>query len=159
VAVLGAHRLALGELFTLAYRFGAVRKTPRHLQTGLRGELEAMFFLKRLGFTVVERRWQSPDHRGDLDLVTFEGDTLCFVEVKTRTARDLTPAALAVDAEKRRTLERLAGSYLRRVRFLDRPEKVLVRFDIVSVYLLASGVECEILRDCFRRHTSGPRGV
>ena len=148
-----------GRAIELGYRFGPTRTTARHLQTGQRGELEALFFLQRLGFTVVDRRWRSPEDPGDLDLVAWESDTLCFVEVKARRARDLTPAALAVDAHKRRTLERLAGSYLRTVRFLDRPEKMLVRFDIVSVYLLASGVECEMLRDCFGRHTSGPRGV
>jgi putative endonuclease len=58
---------------------------------------------------------------------------LCFVEVKTRTAHDMTPAEAAVDRHKRTVLRRLARSYIRQV---PQPEMPPVRFDVISVYLV-----------------------
>src|SRR5579871_5783641 len=68
--------------------------TP-HLKTGLRGERAALFELRRRGVVVVARRWTSSRMRGDVDLIGWDGDWLCFIEVKTRTERDMTPAEAA----------------------------------------------------------------
>jgi len=68
-----------------------------------------------------------------VDLIAWDGPTLCFVEVKTRTAQDMTPAEMAVDRHKRNTLRRLATHYIRQLPQTERPP---VRFDIVSVYLV-----------------------
>jgi putative endonuclease len=103
---------------------------PMHLVTGRRGERAAFFHLRRKGFTVVARGWRSGIVRGDLDLIAWEGDTLCFVEVKTRTTRAVATAEASVDEDKRRTLRRLARHYLRQLPKQDVP----VRFDILSVY-------------------------
>jgi putative endonuclease len=81
----------------------------------------------------VARRWSSGERPGDIDLIAWDGSTLCFVEVKTRTARDMTPAETAVDGHKRQTLRRLSMQYIRQ---LPRGERPLVRFDIVSVYMV-----------------------
>jgi putative endonuclease len=58
---------------------------------------------------------------------------LCFVEVKTRTARDVSAAEIAVDWHKRNTLRKLARRYVRQ---LPEPAAPSVRFDILSVYLV-----------------------
>ena len=88
---------------------------------------------------------------GDLDLIGWDGDHLCFVEVKTRTARDMTPAESAVDEHKREMLRRLARVYLRT--FPERERRsVPVRFDVVSVYLLPGGTEFEIFQGAFGWH-------
>ena len=50
---------------------------------------------------MVARRWSSGDVPGDVDLIAWQGPMLCFIEVKTRTAHDMTPAETAVDAHKR----------------------------------------------------------
>ena len=113
---------------------------PAHLLTGTRGEDAAFFHLLRKDYTVVARRWSAGYVHGDADLIAWHGGTLCFVEVKTRTARDLTPAESAVDSHKRNVLRRLARAYLRQLSYLTPPP---VRFDVVSVYLLA-GHKAEI---------------
>lgn len=129
------------------------RRRPEHLRVGERGELEAMFALREMGFTVVARRWTTGRLRGDLDLVAWEADVLCFVEVKTRSRRNvLDPAEAAVDGEKRRVLRRMASAYLRG--FPEAPRRaVLSRFDVMSVYLGdATGAgepTCELLRNAF----------
>ena len=106
-----------------------------HLRTGLAGERAALFELGRRGYIVVARRWTSSRYRGDVDLIAWHGDSLCFIEVKTRTAHDIAPAESAVDEDKRRTLRRLARAYLRSFPSRER-ERILTRFDVISVYLL-----------------------
>ena len=123
---------ALGGLDGLARRRGRAT-VPEHLSTGIEGEDAAFFFLRRKGFVVVARRWSAGDRPGDVDLIAWDGPTLCFVEVKTRTAQDMTPAEMAVDRHKRNTLRRLATHYIRQLPQTERPP---VRFDIVSVYLV-----------------------
>jgi len=149
---LATQRWALLQLHSLSKKLGRAPKLPPHLQTGVRGEFEALFYLRRLGYTVVERRWRSPELNGDLDLVAWEGDTLCFIEVKTRTARDMTPAALAIDGPKRTMLQRMAASYLRSIP-READGNILTRIDIVSVYLLGDQIECELVRDAFPRNS------
>jgi putative endonuclease len=78
-------------------RLPGKRLVAQHLVTGLRGERAALFELRRRGITVVARRWTNAKMRGDVDLIGWDGDRLCFFEVKTRTARDLKPAESAVD--------------------------------------------------------------
>ena len=104
---------------------------PAHLSVGLAGEDAALFYLQRKSYVVVARRWSSGDVPGDVDLIAWDGPVLCFIEVKTRTAHDLTPAETAVDDHKRNVLRRLARRYVRQLRGNSMPA---VRFDVVSVY-------------------------
>ena len=157
-------RACVMDLGNLGRRLGRDRTQPAHLRLGERGELEALFFLRRQGYIVTARRWRAPELSGDLDLVAWEGDTLCFIEVKSRSRRDRAPAALAIDQAKRRILSNMAREYLRtlpRSSRLAEAEHVLTRFDFVSVYLLDSGTECELLRDAldWRKDRSSGYGV
>ena len=106
---------------------------PAHLLTGAEGEDAVYFHLRRNRYIVVARRWSCGDRPGDIDLIAWQGPMLCFIEVKTRTAEDMTPAEAAVDRHKRYVLRRLASQYLRQLPLQERPP---VRFDVVSVYLL-----------------------
>ena len=106
---------------------------PAHLLTGISGEDAAFFCLRRKGYTVVARRWSAGNLPGDLDLIAWQGPLLCFIEVKTRTAHDMTPAEAAVDRHKQFVLRRLARAYIRQ---LPQPEPPPIRFDVLSVYLV-----------------------
>jgi putative endonuclease len=106
---------------------------PAHLATGLDGEDAAFFYLRRKGYVVVARRWSSGDLPGDVDLIAWQGAMLCFIEVKTRTAHDASPAEIAVDSHKRNILRRLARAYVRQ---LPQEAAPPVRFDVLSVYLV-----------------------
>ncbi|HLK33558.1 MAG TPA: YraN family protein [Terriglobales bacterium] len=113
--------------------------TAPHQQVGSRGEEEAYFYLRRLGYVMVARNWRSPRRRGEIDLIGWDGDVLCFVEVKSRTTRDVKPAEAAVDAEKQHELAGMAGEYLRHV--AGSPPW---RFDVLSVYYDRSCTSPEI---------------
>jgi len=124
---------ALGGLDRIARHRRPAPELPAHLITGYAGEDTAFFYLRRKGYTVVARRWSSGDVPGDVDMIAWQGDLLCFIEVKTRTAHDMTPAESAVGSHKRAVLRRLARRYVRQ---LPQPLPPEVRFDVISVYLL-----------------------
>ena len=120
------------------------QKAPAHLATGTQGEDAAVFHLLNKGYNVVARRWSARKLRGDVDLIAWQGELLCFFEVKTRTSRDLTPAHVAVDQHKRRILRSLARAYLRQLpRNASATARPNLRFDVIAVYLIP-GREPEI---------------
>jgi putative endonuclease len=81
------------------------------------------------GTPMVARNFRSPNRRGEIDLIGWHEDTLCFVEVKTRTTHDVKPAEAAVDREKRRDLLAVAREYLRHM-----PPSCPWRLEVISVY-------------------------
>jgi len=120
-------------------------KTPAHQQTGRRGEEAAYFHFRKMGYTMVARNFRSPRCRGEIHLIGWEEDVLCFVEVKTRTTRDVKPGEAAVDRHKRHEVAAVVREYLRRF-----PPSCQRRFDGVSVYYRhskASRPQIEIFRN------------
>ena len=143
-----AQEWGLGRMDRLAEQRRRGPAMARHLAAGLRGERAALFELRRRGYVMVAQRWTSGKVRGDVDLIGWHGERLCFIEVKTRTARDMAPAQSAVDEGKREMLRGLARVYLHA--FPEQQRKsVAVRFDVVSVYLLAGGAEFEVFEGAF----------
>ena len=144
-------RLRLLERFLqgsnrLAHRFSQEPRRPAHLEVGRRGEEAAYFYLRRQGYVVVARGWRSARLPGDIDLVAWEEDVLCFVEVKTRTSRNVATAESAVDEQKCNMLRRMGRQYLRG---LESPP-AQVRFDILSIYFEnGRKTEFELFRNAF----------
>ena len=122
-------RSLVRSLDWLILRVFPADKKPGHLRTGLRGEEDAYFHLRKLGYVMVARNYRSPRYRGEIDLIGWDQDVLCFVEVKTRRTQDVKTAEAAVDRHKRREIAQVAREYLRR-----QPPACQWRFDIVSVY-------------------------
>jgi putative endonuclease len=122
----------LRALDWLAARTLKPEDIPAHLRTGRRGEEDAYFYLRRRGYTIIARNYRSPQHRGELDLVGWNGDVLCFIEVKTRTSRDFKPAEAAVDRDKQKDLKMVARDFLRQMPLS--PDGVEWRFDVLAVY-------------------------
>ncbi len=81
-------RVVIRGLDSLAGRILPPDPSPSHHQTGRRGEEEAYFYLRRLGYVMVARNFRSPLRRSEIDLIGWDDDVLCFVEVKTRTSRE-----------------------------------------------------------------------
>jgi len=125
----GFTRIVIQALDWLAERTLAPDDRPAHQRIGSQGEEAAYFHLRRLGYAIVARNFRSPRCRGEIDLIGWDNDVLCFVEVKTRTSQEVKPPEAAVDRHKRREVAQVAREYLRRV-----PSCSQWRFDIVSVY-------------------------
>jgi putative endonuclease len=94
---------------------------------GRRGEDVAARHLKRRGYKILGRHVCLPS--GELDLVALDGDTVVFVEVKTRESDQHGDPSDAVTPAKQRRLTRLAVTFLKRYGLHDRP----ARFDVVAV--------------------------
>ena len=138
-------RLTLRALDSFARLLPRKDSTAQHLQTGRRGEEAAYFYLRAQGYVIIARNYRSPRSRSELDLVGWDGSTLCFIEVKTRSTRTVLPAETAVDAEKQGDLSRVAREFLRRLKG-DPP----FRFDIVSVYFdRGQAPDIELFRNAF----------
>ena len=136
-------RAILCGLDDISARFLAPDERPAHLRIGRRGEEAAFFYLRSLGYVIVARNYRTPRCRGEIDLIAWDGDILCFIEVKTRTTHDVKPAEAAVDGHKRAEVSQVARDYLRHM-----PPSCPWRFDIVSVYYggLTSRPEFELFR-------------
>jgi putative endonuclease len=128
----------------VAHRTLRADPRPQHQRTGSHGEEDAFFYLRKLGYVMVARNFRSPRCRGEVDLIGWDADVLCFIEVKTRTSRDVKTAEAAVDRHKRREVAQVAREYLRRL-----PPTCQWRFDIVSVYYanLGSSPQIEVFRN------------
>lgn len=135
---------------------------PEHQHTGRRGEEDAYFHLRRLGYVMVARNYRTPLRRGEIDLIGWEKNVLCFIEVKTRTTHAVKPAEAAVDRDKQRALTRVARDYMRNMggghSLRDVPtheasgaSKLQFRFDVVTVYydLQCSSPQFELFRNAF----------
>ena len=100
----------------------------RHRQAlGKRGEDLACRELERRGYEILARR-----HRrrgGELDIIARDGDTLVFVEVKTRAGFTCGTAAEALSLGQRRRIVQLAQDYVASHR-LTCP----CRFDVVAIH-------------------------
>jgi putative endonuclease len=94
------------------------------------GEQLAAEHLTRRGFRILERNYRT--RWGELDIVAFDGETLAFCEVKTRTVttRGIAPFD-ALHAQKRARVRKMAGSWLRERR--ERPYAPAVRCDAIAV--------------------------
>ena len=124
-------------LIRVLQKIAPASNQPAHLRLGRRGEIEAYFHLKRLGYRFVATNFRAPHNRGEIDLIGWDKGVLCFIEVKTRMDDSFAPPSSAVTIKKQRNILSVAKSYLRRLPG-DRPP---CRFDILSVVPSPNGGE------------------
>jgi putative endonuclease len=100
-------------------------------RTGVRGETYAYWYLRRNGYVFVARNYTPRGIKGELDLVGYDGKTLAFVEVRTRTVRADMPALpeLSVTRDKQHVVVRTAQRFLSERRMGECP----CRFDVVAI--------------------------
>lgn len=111
---------------------------------GAEGEQLAADYLAGCGLAILERNWRS--RNGEIDLIALDGDTVVFVEVKTRTGVGFGLPCEAVTPTKRRRIRLLAVEWLRSSgRSWPR-----LRFDVVSVLLVrGQAPNIDHLKDAF----------
>ncbi len=127
-----------GEPVTAHVDEAATEVSP-HLALGQLGERMAARFLERKGFRLVAANFRlavGRNTRGQVvhnetDLVAYEGETLCFVEVKTRRSDLFALPESNVDLHKQRQITRAARVYRRTFNLTN----ALFRYDVVSVLL------------------------
>ncbi len=112
---------------------------------GQQGEDLATKALKRDGYTILERNVHLG--RYEIDIIAREGDTVAFVEVKTRRKEDIASPEANITAVKQSHLLRAARIYMSRAE----DSGTYYRFDVVSILLPEKGrPRITIFRDAFR---------
>jgi putative endonuclease len=128
--------LELAETQAAAHARAQADAKLRARRTGVRGETYAYWFLRSKGYVMVARNFMTPGVKGEIDIVGYDGATLAFVEVKTRSASHDDPNGTkhlrpedAVDDEKQRNVSRIA----QRFRHARRVDTANCRFDVVAI--------------------------
>ena len=119
---------------------------------GALGESFAAAYLEQLGYRLVAANFTLPvgrNRRGaiinaEIDLIAYDGDTLCFIEVKSRSSDWFAPPQVNVDLRKRRQITRAARVYRQMLGIKDQP----YRYDVVTIILADnSSPQIELLRN------------
>jgi putative endonuclease len=100
-------------------------------RTGIRGETYGYWYLRKQGYVFVGKNFVPRGAKGEIDLIGYDGKTLAFVEVRTRTAMDGHAALpeLSVTKEKQRVVIRAAQQFLRERRI----DEDACRFDVLAI--------------------------
>jgi putative endonuclease len=112
-------------------------RRAQHFELGERGEALAIEHLERCGYHLVAANFSLPIGRNtrdvivnaEIDVIAYDGPTLCFIEVKTRASDEIATPQTNVDRRKRRQIARAAHGYRRMFGLMDSP----FRYDVVSV--------------------------
>ena len=103
------------------------------------GETYAAAYLDQLGFRLVAANFTVPIGRNlrgaivtaEIDIIAYDQDTLCFVEVKTRSSDWFAPPEVNVNRRKRRQITRAARVYRQMLGIENEPH----RYDVVTVII------------------------
>ena len=113
------------------------------IEKGRRGEEVAVKLLRSIGYTVLETNFRTK--HGEVDIIALDGETIVFVEVKTRTSEKYGTGAEAVDERKQRHIINVSHDYMAQ-KGLDEP---YIRFDVIIVMMDDAGSSAEHYKDAF----------
>ncbi len=99
---------------------------------GATGEDVAVEYLCGKGYRILQRNYQLAF--GEIDVVAYRDDCVCFIEVKTRENKLYGDPFEAVDEHKQKTIRKMAECYLAFKNLEDHD----VRFDVISVIRTAN---------------------
>ena len=110
---------------------------------GQKGESLAVKFLETRGYKIISKNFKTS--LGEIDIIAQDGDTVVFIEVKTRANDSFGYPFEAVHSRKRRKLRDLALLYLKK-----KGKEFPVRFDVLSIMCNKDGIgEIEHIKDAF----------
>lgn len=99
----------------------------RNKKLGKKGERAARSYLKRGGWKIIARNYENPF--GEVDIIAKKGDTLAFIEVKTRLTDSFGSPSEAVTPQRQQRYIRAANYF-----FVNAEPDCTVRFDVIEVF-------------------------
>jgi putative endonuclease len=110
-----------------------------HLALGALGEQVAKKHLQKQGYRIVVTNLKMRLGRGitgqpltgEIDIVAYDKDVLCFVEVKTLTSADIASPESKVNPTKQRQIVRTAKRYRQMLSLIGEA----CRYDVVSIVM------------------------
>ena len=94
---------------------------------GVDGEMLVCAYVKQNGMEILERNYRFG--KEEIDIIARDGDTIAFIEVKSRTSVQFGRPEEAVTRTKQRTIAKVALAYIRQHRLFNSR----VRFDVAAV--------------------------
>lgn len=110
---------------------------------GRRGEEEAVKFLSRKGYKILERNYRCT--LGEVDIIARDGDILVFAEVKSRRSDAYGDPLESITLEKKRRISLVALHYIQHKKLHGVP----ARFDVVAIRMGNETVELDLIKDAF----------
>ncbi|WP_243136687.1 YraN family protein [Acetobacterium paludosum] len=104
-----------------------------NVKKGNQGEELAAAFLENANHRIRERNYKKPS--GEVDLITEDGDTIVFVEVKYRRNLQYGYPREAVNRSKQKRILKTALWYLKEKKIAD----YNIRFDVIEIYFEDDG--------------------
>lgn len=118
--------------------------TLQKIELGSIGEEAAVLFLEKQGYRIVEQNFRN--RLGEIDIIAYDGDTICFIEVKTRNSDKFGSPFESVTIAKQRKIARVALSYLKFKGKYD----AKARFDVIAIIVEESSCQnIEIIKNAF----------
>ena len=121
-----------------------MQDTPKNFHKkllGKVGEKGAEKHLKKLGYKILEKNFTTKI--GEIDLIALDGETLVFIEVKTRSSENYGAPSQAVNKLKQEKYYLVATEYLKMKGLFDKE----CRFDVVEVIF----DQINVIKDAFSR--------
>lgn len=106
-----------------------------NLKKGNAGEALAVTFLKNANHLICDRNYKKAS--GEIDIITQDGDTLVFIEVKYRKNLEFGYPREAVNRAKQKRIAKTALWYLKEKKLED----ANVRFDVIEIYFMNDGTQ------------------
>lgn len=111
---------------------------------GKTAEDAAAGYLRSGGYKILERNYSTP--LGEIDIVALDGDTVCFVEVRSRSSLEYGGAVEALTRSKQRQVAKAAMAYMKAKRLGE----AKVRFDFAAVEMSEEGeARVELFKNAF----------
>jgi putative endonuclease len=113
-----------------------------HNEMGQRGEKVAQFFLAEKGYKILHVNWRN--RKAEIDIIAMDGNTIVFVEVKTRQSNLYGDPENAVDFKKQKRIIHAANAYVTKYRIEND-----ARFDIISILIEKTATVINHYTDAF----------
>ena len=117
--------------------------TEKRLTLGKKGEDFAADFLKKKGYKIKERNYRSP--LGEIDIIAISGQTLVFIEVKTRSSARFGLPFEAVNKRKQGQIAKTALYYMAKKKIREHA----ARIDVVSIISNGDSLKAELIENAF----------
>jgi putative endonuclease len=117
--------------------------SEKNLYLGKAGEAQAVDFLKNTGYLIASRNYKTK--LGEIDIIAWEKDTVCFIEVKTRTTDKFGYPEDALTLHKQKQISQAALVFLKEKKLFDKK----ARFDVVSITGSGNLPEIKLTRNAF----------
>lgn len=113
-----------------------------HNELGREGEKQAIEFLKKSGYIILETNWVSGSN--EIDIIARDKEFLVFIEVKTRSSSNVLKPEASVTRKKQKAIIRTADTYVKKNKLnLD------ARFDIITIVSRSNKMIIDHIQDAF----------